>query len=72
MAPSAVDVLPPTSNQAATVIVPKTLDPSKGAAGAFGRGQAGYDHAAETKGTEKHAAASYPHYLPVWDNETAK
>jgi len=23
----------------------------------------------ELRGTEKHAAARYPHYLPTWDNE---
>lgn len=23
----------------------------------------------ELRGTEKHAAAKYPHYLPTWDNE---
>lgn len=23
----------------------------------------------ELRGTDKHAAAKYPHYLPTWDNE---
>lgn len=69
MAPS-VAVLPPT--QASTVVVPKVLDPSKGAAGAFGRGLASYNHEVETKGNEKHHPAKYPNYLPVWDNEPKK
>jgi sulfonate dioxygenase len=31
-----------------------------------------YDPNNELKGSEKHAPASFPHYLPVWDNETEK
>jgi sulfonate dioxygenase len=26
----------------------------------------------ELRGTDKHAPARYPNYLPVWDNETEK
>jgi sulfonate dioxygenase len=26
----------------------------------------------ELRGTEKHAPARYPNYLPTWDNETEK
>lgn len=26
----------------------------------------------ELRGTDKHAPAKYPHYLPVWNNETEK
>jgi sulfonate dioxygenase len=26
----------------------------------------------ELRGTDKHAPAKYPHYLPVWDNEKEK
>ncbi|KAI9804246.1 MAG: hypothetical protein M1833_007053 [Piccolia ochrophora] len=28
-----------------------------------------YDEEAETKGTDKQPAATYPHYLPVWDKD---
>ncbi|KAL1961792.1 hypothetical protein VTN77DRAFT_1042 [Rasamsonia byssochlamydoides] len=31
-----------------------------------------YDQKDEINGTEKHAPASFPHYLPVWDNETER
>ncbi|PLB52638.1 alpha-ketoglutarate-dependent taurine dioxygenase [Aspergillus steynii IBT 23096] len=31
-----------------------------------------YNHDDEIKGTEKQPPASFPHYLPVWDNETEK
>ncbi|THC98474.1 hypothetical protein EYZ11_002059 [Aspergillus tanneri] len=31
-----------------------------------------YRHGDEIKGTEKQPPASFPHYLPVWDNETEK
>lgn len=27
------------------------------------------NHEKELKGTDKFGPASYPHYLPVWDNE---
>lgn len=31
-----------------------------------------YEKEAELKGTEKIAPASFPNYLPVWDNETER
>lgn len=31
-----------------------------------------YNHEHETKGTANKAPASFPHYLPVWDNESEK
>ena len=31
-----------------------------------------YSHEAEVKGTSKQPPASFPNYLPVWDNETEK
>jgi sulfonate dioxygenase len=31
-----------------------------------------YAHENEAKGTEEQPAATYPNYLPVWDNETAR
>lgn len=31
-----------------------------------------YKHADEIKGTGKYLAASFPNYLPVWDNETER
>lgn len=31
-----------------------------------------YERETELQGTEKIAPASYPNYLPVWDNETAR
>ena len=31
-----------------------------------------YNHDDEIKGTTKQPPASFPHYLPVWDNETEK
>jgi sulfonate dioxygenase len=31
-----------------------------------------YGHQDEIKGTVKQPPASFPHYLPVWDNETAR
>ncbi|KAF7163462.1 hypothetical protein CNMCM5623_008363 [Aspergillus felis] len=31
-----------------------------------------YKHENEVKGTEKQPPASFPHYLPVWDNETER
>ncbi len=39
---------------------------------AFITGPRTYNDEAETKGTEKQPAASYPNYLPVWNNETEK
>jgi sulfonate dioxygenase len=30
---------------------------------------AAYDHKDETEGTKTQPPASYPNYLPVWDNE---
>jgi sulfonate dioxygenase len=32
----------------------------------------GYDPNTEAKGTTKQPPATYPNYLPVWDNETAR
>lgn len=32
-------------------------------------GGQGYDKSSETQGTATQPAASYPDYLPVWDNE---
>lgn len=37
----------------------------------LGYGEA-YSHENEVKGTEKQPPASFPHYLPVWDNETER
>ena len=31
-----------------------------------------YTHETELKGTEKQPPASFPNYLPVWDNETER
>ena len=31
-----------------------------------------YEKEKELQGTDKIAPASYPNYLPVWDNETAR
>jgi sulfonate dioxygenase len=31
-----------------------------------------YSHENEVKGTEKQPPASFPNYLPVWDNETER
>lgn len=31
-----------------------------------------YEKEAELKGTDKQPPASYPNYLPVWDNETER
>jgi hypothetical protein len=31
-----------------------------------------YEKEAELKGTDKRAPASFPNYLPVWDNETQR
>lgn len=35
---------------------------------AFG-GPKVYQHTLELRGTDKHAPAKYPHYLPTWDYE---
>lgn len=35
----------------------------------FYRSKEEYSREAEEKGTERHPPASYPNYLPVWDNE---
>ena len=37
----------------------------------IGYGEA-YKHENELKGTEKQPPASFPNYLPVWDNETER
>ncbi|KAJ9293097.1 hypothetical protein DTO271G3_8041 [Paecilomyces variotii] len=67
MAPSAVETLPvraaPTSKA--------KLDASWNKEGLIGYGEA-YVHDKEVKGTEKQAPASFPNYLPVWDNETER
>lgn len=34
--------------------------------------QEAYSHDSETKGTPKQPPASFPNYLPVWDNETER
>lgn len=31
-----------------------------------------YSHETEIRGTEKQPPASFPNYLPVWDNETER
>lgn len=37
---------------------------------AFNYGPKAFNRDAELNGTEEQAPASYPNYLPVWDNET--
>lgn len=37
---------------------------------AFNYGPRSYQKEAEEKGSERHAPAKYPHYLPVWPSKT--
>ncbi|KAJ9272528.1 hypothetical protein DTO212C5_1255 [Paecilomyces variotii] len=67
MAPSAVETLPV---RAAPVSKAKH-DASWNKEGLIGYGEA-YIHDKEIKGTENQAPASFPNYLPVWDNETER
>ncbi|KAL1986690.1 hypothetical protein VTN96DRAFT_5895 [Rasamsonia emersonii] len=66
MAPSLVETVP---LRAATTIKAKVTE-------GFNKENVGvtssYDEKKELNGTEKHAPASFPHYLPVWDNETER
>ena len=46
---------------------------NRGAVGAYKDFQnMNVDHEKEIKGSENFAPASFPHYLPVWDNEKGK
>ena len=57
------------SKMATSVAQPAAFD-NRGAVGGYKDFQTvSLDREAELKGTDKFAAASFPHYLPVWDNE---
>ena len=46
---------------------------NRGAVGAYKDFQImNVNHEKELTGTDKFAPASFPHYLPVWDNEKGK
>lgn len=54
----------------ATSTAQRPIVDNRGAVGAYKDFQSvSMDREAELKGTGKFAAASFPHYLPVWDNE---
>lgn len=65
MAPSLVDTIP-----ARTTATLKT-DAGFNKENLIGYKES-YSHESEIKGTEKQPPASFPNYLPVWDNETEK
>jgi hypothetical protein len=67
MAPSAVETLPVR----AAPVTKKNLDTAWNKEGSIGYGES-YIHEKETEGTESQAPASFPNYLPVWDNETKR
>ncbi|KAL1859312.1 hypothetical protein Plec18167_006734 [Paecilomyces lecythidis] len=67
MAPSAVETLPVRAAPASKA----KHDASWNKEGLIGYGEA-YVHEKEIKGTETQAPASFPNYLPVWDNETER
>lgn len=64
MAPSLVDTVPVS---AAPVNTLKT-DAGTNKENLIGYRET-YSHDSETKGTTKQPPASFPNYLPVWDNE---
>lgn len=65
MAPGLVETLPSADNPAF-----KKPQYSTGQyKDAFAAGPAFFDSKLEEEGNEKHAAARYPHYLPIWDTE---
>ncbi|KAL2008791.1 hypothetical protein VTN00DRAFT_6985 [Thermoascus crustaceus] len=68
MAPSLVETVVPL--RATTEKAPK-LETGFNKEGFVGLEEA-YIHENEIKGTAKEPPASFPHYLPVWDNETAR
>lgn len=69
MAPSLVEETP-LSLRAAPKTTLKT-DAGFNKENVIGYGEA-YKHENELKGTEKQPPASFPNYLPVWDNETER
>ncbi|OOF96748.1 hypothetical protein ASPCADRAFT_4788 [Aspergillus carbonarius ITEM 5010] len=69
MAPSLVDATPLSLRSAPNAAL-KT-DAGFNKENVIGYGEA-YKHDHELKGTEKQPPASFPNYLPVWDNETER
>ncbi|PWY92689.1 alpha-ketoglutarate-dependent taurine dioxygenase [Aspergillus heteromorphus CBS 117.55] len=69
MAPSLVE----TTNLSlrAAPVDPLKTDAGHNKENVIGYGEA-YKHENELKGTEKQPPASFPNYLPVWDNETER
>lgn len=69
MAPSVTETttLPVRAPQVTTL----TTDAGFNKENLIGNGET-YSHEAEIQGTTKQPPASFPNYLPVWDNETEK
>jgi sulfonate dioxygenase len=66
MAPSLVETVTPVA-----AVPSKNVPTGDYKEAAFG-GPKAYNQENETKGTTNQPAASYPNYLPVWDNLPAK
>jgi sulfonate dioxygenase len=70
MAPALVDTPTP---QPVSTKAPTNSKISEGFNKEFFIGyESAYDHKDEVKGTGKQPPATYPNYLPVWDNEYAR
>lgn len=70
MAPSVTETTN-LSVRAAPAPTPLKTDGGFNKENIIGYGEA-YSHENEIKGTAKQPPASFPNYLPVWDNETEK
>lgn len=68
MAPSLIE---PVSVRAETKLKSSKIETGFNKEGVVGLQEA-YVHEDEIKGTKKQPPASFPHYLPVWDNETER
>jgi sulfonate dioxygenase len=68
MAPSLIEVEPPKTEVPVKAVSTGLSEYKE----AFSTGPKGFNTEAEMKGTATQPAASYPNYLPVWNNETEK